>query len=245
MKLVKRVLLAIFIIYLVPTFASAGLWAVRERPSNWSSARWSSAGILPKPEDSPDAAIYVFSAMTGGLKGSVASHAWIVFKGKGAKTYTRFDKVGWGSPIRRNHRDPDAFWYSNPPQLVAKVTGSKAELLIPKVEGAIAAYPYAEPGGYNIWPGPNSNTFVAYVLRTVPEIGAVLPPHAVGRDYLPNGEFVHLDDDGMDLHVTLRGLIGFSAGARSGFEVHFLGLVAGLDFANPGIKVPAVGRIGI
>jgi hypothetical protein len=245
MKTVKRLFLFIFIIFLLPTFASAGLWAIKERPSRWSDARWSSAGILPKPEESQDAAIYVFSAMTGGLKGAVASHAWIVFKEKGAKAYTRYDKVGWGSPIRRNHRDPDAFWYSNPPQLVTSVTGAKAELLIPKIEGAIAAYPYAEPGGYTIWPGPNSNTFVAYVLRTVPELGAVLPPHAVGRDYLPNGEFLHIDDDWKDVHVTLRGLIGFSVGARSGVELHFLGLVAGLDLAAPGLKVPALGRLGI
>lgn len=244
MKSLKRLLLVIFIVYLLPTFASAGRWAIQDRPGRWSDARWSSAKILPEASASEDAAIYIFSAMTGGLKGAVASHAWIVTKEKGADVYNRYDKVGWGSPIRRNHRPPDAYWYSNPPQLVKVVTGVDAELLIPKVEGAIAAYPYAEPGGYQIFPGPNSNTFVAYVLRTVPELGAVLPPHAVGRDYLPDGEFVHVDTDWRDVHVTLRGLIGVSAGLRSGFEVHFLGLVAGLDFANPGIKVPALGRIG-
>lgn len=244
MKSLKRLRLVIFIVYLLPTFASAGWWAIQDRPGRWSDARWSSAKILPEASASEDAAIYIFSAMTGGLKGAVASHAWIVTKEKGADAYNRYDKVGWGSPIRRNHRPPDAYWYSNPPQLVKVVTGVDAELLIPKVEGAIAAYPYAEPGGYQIFPGPNSNTFVAYVLRTVPELGAVLPPHAVGRDYLPDGEFVHVDTDWRDVHVTLRGLIGVSAGLRSGFEVHFLGLVAGLDFANPGIKVPALGRIG-
>jgi Protein of unknown function (DUF3750) len=244
MMSLKRLLLTIFIVYLLPTFASAGWWAIQDRPGRWSEARWSSAKILPEASASNDAAIYIFSAMTGGLKGAVASHAWIVTKEKGADTYNRYDKVGWGSPIRRNHRPPDAFWYSNPPQLVKAITGVDAELLIPKVEGAIAAYPYAEPGGYQIFPGPNSNTFVAYVLRTVPELGAVLPPHAVGRDYLPDGEFVHVDTDWKDVHVTLRGLIGISAGLRSGFEVHFLGLVAGLDIANPGIKVPALGRIG-
>jgi len=245
MKSVKQLLLVIFIVYLLPTFASAGWWAIQDRPDRWSEARWSSAKILPETSASEDAAIYIFSATTGGLKGAVASHAWIVTKEKGADSYTRYDKVGWGTPIRRNHRPPDAFWYSNPPQLVKAVTGVDAELLIPKVEGAIAAYPYAEPGGYQIFPGPNSNTFVAYVLRTVPELGAVLPPHAVGRDYLPDGAFVHLDTDWKDVHVTLHGLIGFSAGIRSGFEVHFLGLVAGLDLANPGIKVPALGRIGL
>ncbi len=245
MKSVKRLFLVIFIVYLLPTFASAGLWAIKDRPARWSDARWSSAGLLPKPEESDPAAIYVFSAMTGGLKGAVASHAWIVVKEKGAGNYTRYDKVGWGSPIRRNHRPADAYWYSNPPELVASVTGAKAELLIPKIEGAIAAYPYAEPGGYRIWPGPNSNTFVAHVLRTIPELGAVLPPHAVGRDYLPDGQIIHVDEDWKDVHVTLRGLVGFSAGLRSGLEVHFLGLVAGLDLTRPGIKLPAFGRIGI
>ena len=245
MKAVKRLAIAIFAIYLLPTFASAGWWALQDRPTRWSEANWGSAGILPKPADSEDAAIYIFSAKTGGLKGAVASHAWIVTKEKGAKTYTRYDKVGWGSPIRRNHRPADAFWYSNQPELVRAVTGAEAEKLIPEVEAAIAAYPYAEPGGYTIWPGPNSNTFVAFVLRSVPQLDAVLPPHAVGRDYLPDGEFVHVDDDWRDVHLTLRGLFGISAGWRSGFEVHFLGLVAGLDIARPGIKIPAIGRIGV
>nr|WP_289851999.1 DUF3750 domain-containing protein [Rhizobium sp. SSA_523] len=241
----KRLVIAFTIIYLLPAFASAGWWALQDHPARWSEANWGSAGLLPKPADSRDAAIYIFSAKTGGLKGAVASHAWIVTKDKGASSYTRYDKVGWGSPIRRNHRPADAFWYSNAPELVTAVTGVEAELLIPKVEGAIAAYPYAEPGGYTIWPGPNSNTFVAFVLRNVPELGAVLPPHAVGRDYLPDGDFLHVDADGRDVHLTIRGLIGISAGLRSGFELHCLGLVAGLDFARPGIKIPAVGRIGI
>lgn len=241
----KRLFLAIFAIYLLPTFASAGWWALQDRPARWSEANWGSAGILPEASQSDEAAVYVFSAKTGGLKGAVASHAWIVTKEQGARTYTRYDKVGWGSPIRRNHRPADAFWYSNRPELVTKITGEDAQALIPKVEAAIAAYPYAEPGGYTIWPGPNSNTFVAHVLRSVPELGAVLPPHAVGRDYLPDGAFVHLDQDGKDLHLTIRGLIGLSAGVRSGFEVHFLGLVAGIDVMRPGIKIPAFGRIGV
>ena len=244
MKSVKRLLLVIFVVYLLPTFASAGWWAIQDRPGRWSEARWSSAGLLPEPAASEEAAIYVFSATTGGLKGAVSSHAWIVTKEKGAESYTRYDKVGWGSPIRRNHRPPDAYWYSNPPQLVTSVTGVEAELLIPKVEGAIAAYPYAEPGGYRIFPGPNSNTFVAFVLRNVPELDTVLPPHAVGRDYLPDGDFIHVDADWRDVHLTLGGLLGVSAGVRSGFELHFLGLVAGLDIPRPGIKLPALGRIG-
>ncbi len=73
----------------------------------------------------------------------------------------------------------------------------------------------------------------------------MLPPDAVGRDYLPEGRLVALDADGRDLHVTLFGLIGLSAGIRSGIELHILGLVAGLDLTNPGIKIPGFGRLGV
>lgn len=243
--IMKRVALAIFLIYLLPTFASAAYWALQKRPGRWSEANWGSAKLLPDPATQPDAAVYVFSATTGGLKGAVSSHAWIVIKNKNARTYSRYDKVGWGSPIRRNGWAADAFWYSNEPHIVAQFSGAAAERLIPDVEAAIAAYPYSQPGSYTIWPGPNSNSFVAFVLRSVPQLGAVLPPHAVGRDYLPNGKFLHVDEDWRDFHVTLRGLAGISVGARSGLEVHFLGLVAGLDLSRPGIKIPAIGRIGI
>ena len=243
MIFVKRLLLAFAIIYLLPTVVAAGWWAVKERPASWREARWSSSGLLPRPADDPRAALYVFSATTGGMKGAVASHAWIVMKGRNAARYDRYDKVGWGNPIRHNGYAPDAFWYSNPPQVVAAIKGEAAERLIPAVEAAIAAYPHAKPGGYRIYPGPNSNTFVAHVLRSVPEIGAVLPPDAVGRDYLPQGRFYQIDSDWQDAHATLYGLAGISVGVRSGVELHLFGLVAGLDFADPGIKIPALGTL--
>lgn len=238
-----RLLTMLALVFVLPTLVSAGLWAAKERPGGWNEADWGSAGILPKAEETPETAIHVFSAMTGGMKGSVASHAWIVTKEKNGQ-YQRYDKVGWGAPIRRNHRPPDGYWYSNPPRLVTSVKGPQAERLIPKVEAAIASYPHGEAGGYRIYPGPNSNTFVAHVLRSVPELGAVLPPDAVGRDYLPNGAFYALDSDGRDLHLSLGGLAGLSLGARSGFEVNLLGLVAGLDFHRPALKLPGFGAIG-
>ena len=244
MTFIKRLVLTILIVFILPTLVSAGLWVTREHPQNWSAARWSSSGLLKAAADDDEAAIYVFSARTGGLKGSVASHAWIVTKEKGGGEYQRYDKVGWGSPIRRNHRPADAFWYSNQPTIVAAVSGATAERLIPKVEAAIASYPFSKPGDYQIYPGPNSNTFVAHVLREVPELGAVLPPDAVGRDFITDGGLVSVAADGRDLHVSWRGLIGLALGVRSGFEVHFLGLVAGLDFRHPAIKLPGIGRIG-
>ncbi len=245
MKFLKRLFLAILFVYLLPALASAGWWYVKDRPANWREADWSSANILPKPKDSNEAAVYIFSATTGGLKGAVASHSWIVTKQEGDDSYNRYDKVGWGSPIRRNAYAADARWYSNLPHLVTAIHGDEATRLIPKIEAAIQSYPYSKPGAYRIWPGPNSNTFVAHVLRSVPEIGAVLPPDAVGRDYLPEGKLFAIDADGLDAHATLYGLLGVSVGLRSGLELHFMGLVAGIDVMHPAVKIPALGRFGV
>ena len=94
------------------------------------------------------------------------------------------------------------------------------------------------------WSEMNSNTFVAAIMREVPEIDAVLPPNAIGRDYLPQGRMLAFDRAG-DLHMTLYGLVGLSAGPKSGVELHIGGLVAGLDIRRPAVKIPAFGRYGL
>src|SRR5690606_15485614 len=142
-------------------------------------------------------------------------HSWIVLKKPGARAYERYDKVGWGSPIRSNGYPADAYWYSNRPWIVRSVHGANAEPLIPQVETAISSYPYANRGGYRIWPGPNSNSFVAHVLNAVPGLDAVLPPNATGRDYAEGPVSLRIADDWRDVHFTFNGLAGFAFGARS------------------------------
>lgn len=240
LKLVGVLVLAIFV---APAFATAGWWSLVDRPGSWRSADWSSSGMLPASPTLDEAAVYVLAARTGGLKGAFSVHSWIVLKRPGSPRYERYDKVGWGSPIRRDGWAADGRWYSNMPQMVAMAQGEQAEALMAKMDAAIASYPYSHRGDYRIWPGPNSNSFVAHVLREVPELDATLPPNATGRDFAPGIVSVDLAPDGRDLHVTLAGLAGFALGARSGVEVHFLGLVAGLDVVRPALKVPAFGRV--
>lgn len=243
MRTLKRAILFIAVVFILPALATAGWWHFQQRPASWRAADWSSAGVLaaaPLPEE---AAIHILAARTGGFKGAFAVHSWVVVKKPGASAFERYDKVGWGSPIRRNAYAADGRWYSNPPAIVASVTGDEAARLIPAVEAAIAGYPYSHHGDYRIWPGPNSNSFVAHVLRAVPELGATLPPNAAGRDFAPGLFAFDIAPDGRDVHVTLGGLAGFAAGLRSGFELHFMGLVAGVDVMRPALKVPAYGRV--
>ncbi|MCV0396127.1 MAG: DUF3750 domain-containing protein [Rhizobiaceae bacterium] len=237
--------LFIAVVFLLPALATMGWWSVKERPVSWSRADWSSSGLLPAPSTDAPAAVYVLAARTGGLKGAFSVHSWVVLKDEGAADYERYDKVGWGEPVRRNHRPADGRWYSNEPRIVCEAHGAEAAAMLPAMRAAIASYPWSRAGDYHIWPGPNSNSFVAHVTRSVPQLGACLPPNAAGRDFAPGLFAAGLSADGMNLHVTFGGLAGFAIGKAVGLELHFLGLVAGVDILHPALKIPAFGRVAL
>lgn len=244
MLFLRTILIAVAIVFVLPTAVSALLWWSGERPQSWRDADWSSAALLPKATETTGAAIYILAARTGGLKGALSEHCWIVVKREGASRYERWDKVGGGSPIRQDAYAADGRWYSNEPRIILALTGPKAKAAIPAVVNAIGSYPFAERGGYRIFPGPNSNSFVAHVLREVPALDVVLPPAAVGRDYPTAGHLVSIDADRLDMHLSLWGYLGLSLGWKSGMEVNLLGLVAGIDPFRLVIKVPALGTFG-
>ena len=152
--------------------------------------------------------------------------------------------VGWGSPVRTNGWPADGRWYGNTPVAIADVSGAEADRLIPRIEAAVEDYRYSHAGDYRIWPGPNSNSFAAAVLRGVPELGVALPPNAVGRDFRA-GLYAGLTDSGTGIELNLYGFAGVKLGWVEGIEVNLLGLVAGLDLRHPGIKLPGYGRIGV
>lgn len=240
-----RMLFFILIVFLLPAGVSLAWWVSLERPRSWSSADWSSAGVLPPAAAVDGSVIHLMAARTGGLKGALSVHSWLVIKKSGESRYNRYDKVGWGQPLRVNAYAADGRWYSNRPAIVKTLNGAVAARLIPKIEAAIERYPHREHGHYGIWPGPNSNSFIAHILREVPEIGAVLPANAVGRDYLADGRFLHVSAKAGEVKLSLNGLIGLTAGWVSGVELNFLGLVAGVDLRRPAVKLPGFGRIGM
>ena len=114
-----------------------------------------------------------------------------------------------------------------------------------KIKAAVARYPYSEPGAYSVWPGPNSNSFVAYVLAAIPEAGIVLPPTAIGKDWRADSRIVGWAPSGTGIQLSLAGLLGITVAWAEGLEFNDLGLVAGLDIRRPAIKVPGFGRIGM
>jgi hypothetical protein len=240
----KLIMLAIFAVFLVPLIAHAALYVAGNGPRSWRDADWSSTGRLPPVTDEKPARVIVFTGKAGAWKGIFAVHSWIVLKPAGAREWTRYDVVGWGQPVRVNNWPPDGRWFGNTPVAIADVSGSDAEKLIPRIEAAVRAYSFRHAGDYRIWPGPNSNSFTAAVLRAVPELGVALPPNAVGRDFRDR-LYAGRTDSGTGVELNLYGFAAVKLGWVEGVEVDLLGLVAGFDLRHPGVKLPGFGRIGV
>ena len=239
----KTIVLTLLALFLLPIAARAALHAYEGGPASWRNADWSSSGTLPDAKAEPEARVLIMSGRTGGWKGVFSVHSWIVFKPAHAASWRRYDVVGWGHPLRLNNWAPDGRWYGNRPQVLLDLRGAEAVAVIPRIEATIANYRFANDGDYWIWPGPNSNTFVATVLRSIPEIKLALPANAVGRDFRPL-PYAGLTDSRTGVEASLWGLLGVKLGWVEGVELNFLGLVAGLDLRNPGVKLPGFGRIG-
>jgi hypothetical protein len=240
-----RVKTILFALFLLPVGARAAVYYATEHPRSWRDADWSSARLLAPAAADPAARVLVMSGRTGGWKSIFAVHSWIVLKPENAKSYMRYDLTGWGRPIHVNGWAPDARWFGNVPQIIADIRGPAAAAAIAKISAAIADYPYAKLGDYRLWPGPNSNTFVASVLRAAPELDIALPPEAIGKDFRTDGALFGLTGSGTGLEASLWGLLGLKVGWVEGLEVNLLSLVAGLDIRRPAIKLPGFGRIGL
>ena len=216
--------------------------------TDWRTARRDSSGIAPLPAQTPEAVIHVYAARAFRWRGAFGVHTWIAAKAQGADAYTRFEVVGWGvaqgrNAVRVGEGIPDGYWYGNAPTLIRELRGgAEVDALIERLRTASQAYPHQHE--YRVWPGPNSNTFIAYLGRAVPELSLDLPPTAIGKDYLPGGGvFAHAPSGG-GVQVSFGGLLGLTLAAEEGVEINLLGLSAGVDFSPPALKLPGTGRLG-
>lgn len=240
-------LLLIFLTLLLgPIGISAASYFLSDRAStNWWAADRSSAGVLPDASEHPDALVRIYAARTVRWRGIVAVHSWIVFKEKDASRYSRYDYTAWGEPIRVNGFVADGRWFGQLPEEVFRADGARAAQLIPKIQAAIESYKYRNLGDYRAWPGPNSNTFVAAIIDAVPEMGAVLPPTAIGKDFPYDGAWFGPTPSRTGVRMTFGGYLGITVGWLEGIELNILGAVLGIDIRRPAIKIPAIGRIGM
>lgn len=240
---IRFILAAFLVLIAMPLLASGVSVATAER-KHWSTSRWDSAGLAPDPLAVKDAVVQVYAARVWGWRGAFAVHTWLVVKPAGVPAFTRYEVVGWGgSAVRISQRTPDGYWAGNPPELLHDLRGPEAAAAIPLLISAAERYPHRD--GYVIWPGPNSNSFIAYLAREVPELGLELPPTAVGKDWIGTDRLVAPAPSGTGWQVSLFGLAGITAAAREGLELNLLGLTIGVDILRPALKLPGLGRLGL
>jgi hypothetical protein len=187
--------------------------------------------------------VQVWGARTRGAKGIFGVHTWIAVRPRNETEYTVYEVVGWrlrwtDTAVVVRNRAPN-HWFGAEGELYAEKRGAGVEALIQRIDKLAREYPYANT--YTLWPGPNSNTFVAWIARSVPELEADLPATAIGKDYI-GSDMISTAPSGKGFQFSLRGLLGIAASSVDGVELNLLGLNFGVS--GSGIKLPIVGRIG-
>lgn len=174
----------------------------------------------------------------------VAVHYWFVVFDTRENAWSRWEvwqdadvsPTSWGH-IRKNLQRADWGVGGGKSRISAEWRGEKATRIIEVIHRPLD-YPYRNT--YRAWPGPNSNTYPAWVLHKA-KVSADMDPRAIGKDYcgvIGGGEShtrsgFHLDSP----------VVGLTVGVQDGIEVHVLCLTFGIDLLRPAIKTP-FGRLG-
>jgi len=228
-----------------PVFAL--LFGEIDLDTHWRDARLDSTGMAPDPRDTPEAVVQVYAARAYNWRGAFGSHSWISVKPEHGRHYTVYQLIGWQlrssrSAVSIREGGPaDFLWFNSEPTLLVEHRGAEAEKMIPLIEQAVSDYPY--PHQYRVWPGPNSNTFIAWVARQVPALRLDLPATAIGKDYLANGHWTAPMPSGTGSQFSLYGLLGAGLAWEEGIEFNLLGLSFGIDVNDRALRVPGWGHI--
>ncbi|MFK7994466.1 MAG: DUF3750 domain-containing protein [Granulosicoccus sp.] len=195
-----------------------------------------------------EAVIQVYAARAARWRGAFGVHTWMATKRVGERRYTRLEVIGYrsywgGDAVRVRTGVPDGMWFGNRPTLLREIRGGyQVDALIDTLHTAAQSYPYNHY--YRVWPGPNSNTFIAHLARQVPQLRLELPATAIGKDYIPGEHLFSRTPSGVGVQVSARGYAGLLAGLEEGIELNLMGLTAGIDLLPPALKLPGIGRIG-
>lgn len=247
-KISLRCLAVVFGLFILPIgvqvaahFSSADIY------TPWHSLRRDSSGQAPDPAIG-SAVVQVYSARAARWRGAFGVHTWVAVKKSDEQHFTRIEVMGYnvyrgGNAVRIRKGLPDGWWYGNRPYLLRDLRGGEAvDAIVERLLNAAASYPYETT--YNVWPGPNSNTFIAWLGRRTPELQLELPATAIGKDYLPAWHVFAPSPSRTGIQFSLAGLGGILIGLEEGIELNLLGFTVGVDLMPPAIKLPGVGRIG-
>jgi hypothetical protein len=197
--------------------------------------------------DTEDAVVLVGSAALPPPMDGIARHPWVALREAGSAQWERWEVLCCPdssplSTVSRSTISPlsDYGGGGGDVRLHGVWTGARAERAIECIRREAPRYPHRNR--YRAWPGPNSNTFVDYMMRRC-RLRADLPAPSIGKDYRGLiGASRTAGGTGLQLETPV---VGIKVGLTEGIEVHILGLAIGVDLWPPAIIVPVgPGRIG-
>lgn len=168
-----------------------------------------------------------------------AEHGW--FDVRDQDGWTRVEVMNRGSGVQVAEIDLDAAradtrFGGRSVHVHAVYTGAAARAMVPVLLERAPAYPWSDD--YAPWPGPNSNTFAAWLSREVPGLWTEPYGAALGKDYPDNGWLqagLTTTRTGVQLDTPY---VGAQVGLAEGVELHLLGLTLGVDLWPPQVKLP-------
>jgi hypothetical protein len=169
----------------------------------------------------------------------IAVHYWFCAYDPRAQRWERWElwqEEGVGpSSWGHVHRDLMAPWDGvggGDPVLEAEWFGDDASRLIATLN---RPEDYPDRATYRAWPGPNSNTYVAWVLRAS-GTSADLGPLGIGQDWRGwVGGGTTTTGTGLQFETPL---VGAKLGILDGFELHILARTFGFAPLRPTLKTP-------
>jgi hypothetical protein len=206
-----------------------------------------SACAVTRPSELPRAEAWVAAVKSAGIPGSMpwysrfAEHTWVDVKCGDDAHWIRSEVIGAHSgacceTITAREAYSDWRWMDEVVRVHRVVVGESARRVAERIAAVTAALaPRYKNGGYEAWPGPNSNTFMRDLARELPEFAFVFDHNAVGKDYTwldagwsPSRTGVSFDT--WPLGATLA--------LEEGVELHFLQLTFGVRLWPPRLELP-------
>lgn len=191
------------------------------------------------PAVGEDCVVELRSATLPSLLGAIALHHWFCVWDTHAGRWERWEVwqtreaggTSWGH-VHRDLMHPHSPVGGGPSRVEAVWSDARAAA----IRRALAESPrYPHRDRYLAWPGPNSNTFVDWVLRRA-GVPYRLDPRGIGKDYLGLWGARHCTVNGtLQIETPAAGL---RVGAGGHVELHFLCLAFGLDLRPLRLRTP-------
>lgn len=205
------------------------------------------ACAVTRPSELPRAEAWVAAVKSAGIPGSMpwysrfAEHTWVDVKCGNDARWIRAEVVGAHSGARCDTISAreaycDWRWSAEAVRVHRVVTGESARRVAERIAAVTEALdPRYSNGGYEAWPGPNSNTFMRELVRELPELAFAFDHNAVGKDYT----WLDVGWSPSRTGVTFDTWpLGATLALEEGVELHFLQLTFGVRLWPPRLLLP-------